>query len=98
MSYEHQISTLTKLASYQKQALNNGYRAREEMHQAIEAGVEPDNYRIDELKSAVIKIFRLLEQIAVDFNEAHPGDRYSSLDLSDVLVSALNTLQTYDKD
>src|SRR5580692_5297223 len=98
MPFVHEIEVLNKLASYQKQALRNGYRDREAMHAALEAGLEPDCYRVRWLKDSVIKICKLLEQLAVEFNEENANDRCSSLDLADALSTTLSHIQGADKD
>ena len=97
MPYDHQIEVLTKLASYQKQNLQRGFRNREIMHQALDAGIEPEGYRADWIRKSCLRVFSLLEILATEFNAEHTNDRCSSLDLLDIIQSTLSTLQG-DKD
>jgi hypothetical protein len=72
--------------------LQNGLRMREQIHDQLEAGTEPDHYRVDWIRQTVLKLFDVLEEQAREFNEEHPNDLISSKDLGDALVSAVRTL------
>lgn len=92
MSYEHQVSVLNKVKIYHANALSKGMRRRQQMHEAIEAGIDIENDRTLWLKDSVVRIFKLLEECARDFNNENLEERCSNYDLADVLSSALATL------
>lgn len=74
--------------------LKHGSELRDEIHEALASGVEPNHYRVEWIKDSVVQIFGQLEEIAREFNRNHPEDRCSTEDYNDILASALATLRS----
>ena len=68
--------------------LLHGARLREEVHAAVERGEKPQGYRADWLRQEALHLVRVMEQVAMEFNVAHPDDKCSTADLQDVLITA----------
>ncbi len=98
MTTEEQISfTVSAFLSVlddSARRIKRSTRLRDQIHEALMRGDEPDHYRVEWMRESVVEIFSLLETIATKFNEAHPDDVCTSQDFEDLLASTLATLNS----
>jgi hypothetical protein len=68
--------------------LRYGARIRLQMHETLNRGEDPNNYRSEFIAKASTELFGWLALKAEEFNELYPHDRMSSEDFSDILATA----------
>lgn len=73
--------------------LENGFRLRAMIHESLKNGVHPDHYRMRWLSDSVDEVVGFLRDVAKRFDEAHPEDMASVMDLIDVLQSTILTMR-----
>ena len=71
--------------------LKYGIARRSIVADALARGEDPDDRRIDWIRSTVAKINEVLLESAEEFNKTYPHDLISTLDMQDTL----NTMGTY---
>lgn len=86
-------AVLTKFVTVNAKRLRHGYRLRKQMHDAIERGEDPGDYRALWVKDGASRVIDLLQELAREFNAAHDDDRASAHDLADVLSTAMGVLK-----
>ncbi len=94
MSPEDCAKILTSVAENGVQnRLDYGAALRQRMHADLKNGINPSSYRYETMASAANAVIKLLSKIAVQFNKDHESDRFSDLDLLDVLRSAIYVIE-----
>jgi hypothetical protein len=83
----------SSLLKNSKTRLLRGLKLRQEMHDAIERGERPTGYRPDFIRAGTVKLIKMLDELAGEFNRAHPEDQCSGSDLLDVLASTNGLLK-----
>ena len=73
--------------------LARGARERKRLFEALQAGVNPNSYRLDWLKTASDELVQQLAHIAQKFNENHAFDQCSVQDLVDILEMAAGKIR-----
>lgn len=86
-------ATLVKLHAQNDKRLNRGLAKRKEMIQKLNKGIQPKGYRVEWLKDSAYEIIDVLDEMAREFNNLHQDDKVSTLDLIDILSTALNFLK-----
>jgi hypothetical protein len=81
------------LVNEQQNRLRRGLILRQKMHNAIERGEDPDDYRARWMKETTGKLARFLAEEAERFNKQHVNDMASVADLLDILATATHHFQ-----
>lgn len=84
---QYTTSVFVAMVSEREDRLARGVRMRNAMHEQIARGEKPTGYRPEWLKHSAIKLVQTLQQMASDFDKAHPDDKCSVADLLDVLAT-----------
>lgn len=74
------------------EALKHGAKLRNAMIEDLKAGKTPMGYRPQWIRTKARELVRTLSKIAGEFNDAHPLDQCSVMDLMDILSTATNML------
>jgi hypothetical protein len=74
--------------------LSHGIALREQMINELNAGKIPTSYRYKWIRSSSDQMLKLLGQFVRDFNQEHPEDCASTLDIEDITAYVLNILKT----
>jgi len=89
------VKTFHKVLASEKNRLAIGIRLRNYIHEEIEAGREPEHYRMEWLHIGIRHIIAELEKIGRAFNAANPTDKFSTADMIDIAHSATLTLRNH---
>jgi len=89
------VQTFQKVLASEKNRLAMGLKLRNWVHEEIQAGREPDHYRMDWMHLGIKHIITELEKIGRAFNAANPNDKFSTADMIDIAHSATLTLRNY---
>lgn len=89
------IRTFENVIAHAGQRLKTGEALRGRLQSALARGEDPNHYRLEWIRSGVLRINNTLLKLAEEFNAAHPDDRCSVQDLGDVLASTLATLKRH---
>jgi hypothetical protein len=81
----HQVAQDQDRASRNQNRLKNGSRLRDLMHQQLAEGRIPEGYRYIWILDSTEIIWELLMDIARQFDNQHPDDQASTLDMLDIL-------------
>lgn len=95
MTPEEISEALRLIRANQNSALDNGLKIRDEIRKKIEAGEEPDHYRVDWLRETALQCIGFIGETAKMFNSEHPNDKISQNDMLDVLITAANMVVKY---
>lgn len=68
--------------------LSNGMAIRQQMHDALDAGLTFDHYRARWLGESTQKLVDRARELCQEFDKEHPEDAASILDMMDMLVEA----------
>ncbi len=95
MTSEEISNTLRLIRDGQQTALQNGLQTRDEIRKQLEAGNEPEHYRIDWLRETAVQCIGFIGEASKIFNAQHPNDQISQNDVLDVLINAANMIVKY---
>jgi len=88
------LNTFKTVKHIEQQRYRKGLSIRNAIMNRITKGEDVvDNYRIDFLTSSVSRLFKFIEELGMEFNKAHPEDRFVVADIGDILVNALAILE-----
>ena len=88
------VTSFKAVKKVEQSRYRKGLSIRNAIMSRITKGEEiVDNYRIDFLTNSVSRLFKFLEGLGREFNEAHPEDKFVAADLGDILVNAINILE-----
>lgn len=87
------VQEILSLVHTQKMSkLMNGMLKRRAIKDAVERGETPTGYRVEWLHESSQRVFALLRDIAIEFNNKHKDDTASAHDLVDIVQYVLYTL------
>ncbi len=90
MTSEEISNILRIVKGSQASALQNGLKIRDEIRKQIEAGQQPDHYRMDWLRETAVQCIGFIGEAAKMFNATYANDQISQNDVLDVLINAAN--------
>jgi len=74
--------------------LKNGLAERERIRKQIQNGEQASGYRAQWLRKSSTRVIHLLQDIAREFDSIYTTDRFSALDLIDVLSTAKKKIES----
>lgn len=87
------INTILDYVRDKDRRLRVSAEIRTTLGDALARGETPVHYRIDWLRASSERVNDLLQQLALEFNQAHPADMCSVADLMDVLHNSLHRIK-----
>lgn len=89
------VQTFQKVLASEQNRLAVGLKLRDWIHAEVEAGREPDHYRMEWMHMGIRHLIKELEQIGRAFNASHQNDKFSTADMIDIATSVSLTLKNY---
>lgn len=78
--------------SARQSRLQNGVNLRQQMHVALATGQPFSHYRLKWVSSSIDRLVDTARGICKEFDDSHPDDMASSMDLIDMFRGALNLI------
>ncbi len=89
---EYSVGVLTRVLKSEQQRVRTGIAVRQLIRDRVAKGLKTDHYRVDWLRTSMIRLTTVLEVFAREFNEAHPKDKVSNHDLVDLLTDCISAI------
>lgn len=74
--------------------LQNGLAERERIRKQIQSGEHANGYRAEWLRKSSSRVISLLQDISHEFDAIYTSDRFSALDLIDILSTAQKKIRS----
>ena len=74
--------------------LQNGLSERERIKKQIQNGDRPSGYRAEWLRKSSARVITLLQEIAQEFDTIYTTDKFSALDLIDILSTTQRKIKS----
>ncbi len=91
---EATVTTLVNVIRHQERRLRNAMAMRKTIGEALARGEDPVHYRLDFIRSSVLRVNDALAECARQFDEEHPDDRCSAADFIDILATTRHRMES----
>ncbi len=87
------VTTFINVIRHQERRLRNAAALRKVLGEALDRGEDPAHYRLEFLRTSVLRVNDALAECARQFDAEHPDDRCSAADFIDILATTMHRLQ-----